>query len=259
MNHANRGLIPVVVRVAWIVGGTSALVAGVLWYQRTGLIETELQPQIARLSADPRNISVGATWTEGGWCIGEFQARATETPSEVRVAIFDREFTHGANCAGVGTVYNTAWADVTLKLPIGTRAIVRSSDGQHVPVLTQDEQFLRRHPIAADIKQFDGLNSNPPFALKREAHIIDPTSLGALATQLDSLPSFTPTRDLNCPNDDGAFYQVELDYPSEGATMLKINSYGCAGVYVNGLKKPTAQALSGRVNIFPLLNSLLSG
>lgn len=255
----NRGWIPVVVRVAWIVGGTSALVAGVLWYQRTGLIEIELQPQIARLSVDPRNISVGATWTEGGWCIGEFQARATETPSEIRVAMIDREFTHGGNCADVGTVYNTAWADVTLKLPVGTREIVRSSDGQHVPVLTQDERFLRRHPVAADIKQFDGLNSNPPFALKREAHVTEAAALGNLATQLDSLPQFPPPRELNCPADDGAFYLVELDYATEDTTILKINAHGCAGVYVNGLKKPTAQALSGPGSIFQLLNSLLSG
>jgi hypothetical protein len=169
-----------------------------------------------------------------------------------------RQFTHGGNCAGVGTVYNTAWADVMLNTPIGTRAVVRSSDGSQLPVLSRDERFLRRHPIAADIKQFGGLNDNPPFALRREAHIVDASALENLATQLDSLPPFPPGT-VNCPNDDGSYYLVELEYATGGSTSLEINARGCNGVYVNGLKKPTASALSGPVNTFPLLNSLLGG
>jgi hypothetical protein len=258
VSHAIRAWIPFVIAALLIVGVPGALVVGVLWYQRSGVIETALQPQVIQLGADPRTISVGVKWTEEGWCLGEFQARATETSSGVRVAMIHRQFTHGGACAGVGTAYNTAWADVTLQAPIGTRAVVRSSDGTHLPVLTQDERFLRRHPVAADIKQFGGLNDNPPLALKKEAHIIDAAALVNLATQLDSLPSY-PTGTIFCPNDDGSYYLVELDYATGGSTSLTINARGCTGVYMNGLKKPTAWALAGRVDIFPLLNSLLGG
>ncbi|MGA7912645.1 MAG: hypothetical protein WCC30_14030 [Candidatus Dormiibacterota bacterium] len=256
MSRAIRAWIPFVIAALLIVGVPGALVVGILWYQRSGVMETALQPQVVRLGADPRAISVGVTWTEEGWCLGDFQARATETSSEVRVAMIHRQFTHGGACAGVGTTYNTAWADVTLNAPVGTRAVVRSSDGTQLPVLTQDERFLRRHPVAADVKQFGGLNDNPPLALKKETQIIDAAALENLATQLDSLPPF-PTGTIYCPNDDGSYYLVELDYATGGSTSLKIDARGCTGVYVNGLKKPTAWALSGTVNIFLLLNSLL--
>lgn len=258
MSRAIRAWIPFVIAVLLIVGVPGALVVGVLWYQRSGVIEIALQPQVVRLGADPRNISVGVTWTEEGWCLGDFHARATETSTDVRVAMIRRQFTHGGNCAGVGTAYNTAWADITLNAAVGTRAVVRSSDATQLPVLTQDERFLHRHPLAADVKQFGGLNDNPPLALKKEAHIIDAAALENLATQLDSLPPF-PTGTIYCPNDDGSYYLVELDYATGGSTSLKISARGCTGVYVNGLRKPTAWAMSGPVNIFPLLNSLLGG
>lgn len=258
VTHAIRAWIPFVIAALLIVGVPGALLLGILLHQRGGVTETAQQPQVVRLGADPRNISVGFTWTEEGWCLGDFQARATETLSEVRVAAIRRQFPDGGNCAGVGTAYNTAWADVTLNRPIGNRAVVRSNDGAQLPVLTQDERFLRRHPIAADIKQFGGFNDNPPLALKKEAHFIDAATLENLATQLDSLPPF-PTGTILCPNDDGSYYLVELDYATGGSTALKINAGGCTGVYVNGLKKPTAWALSAAAHIFPLLDALLGG
>ena len=78
MSRAIRAWIPFVIAALLIVGGPGALVVGVIWYQRSGVIETALQPQaalqpqIVRLGADPRTISVGFTWTEEGWCLGDF-------------------------------------------------------------------------------------------------------------------------------------------------------------------------------------------
>ncbi len=256
MSHSIRGWIPLAIAVLLIVGVPGALVAGALWYQRGGVTEAAVQPQVVRLGTDLHNISVGVTWTEDGWCLGEFQARAVETPSEVRVAVVHRQLTHGGACAGLGTAYNMAWADTTLNAPVGTRTVVRSSDGAQLPVLAQDERFLRRHPVAADIREFGGLNDNPPLALRKDAHIVDAAALERLATELDSLPPVPPGT-FNCPNDDGSYYVVELDYATGGSTSLRINASGCKGVYLNGLKNPTAWALTGTVNIFPLLYSLL--
>jgi hypothetical protein len=72
---------------------------------------------------------VAVTWTEAGWCLGQFQAQAKETSTEVRLgAVISREHSQGA-CAGMGTGCNMAWAYLTLKSPLGTRTVVRISDG----------------------------------------------------------------------------------------------------------------------------------
>jgi hypothetical protein len=62
-----------------IIGVPVAIVIGSRLYQLSGVIETTMQPQVVRLGTDPRTISVGVTWLEGGWCLGEFEARSTET------------------------------------------------------------------------------------------------------------------------------------------------------------------------------------
>jgi len=117
-------------------------VVGVLLYQRSGVTATSLQPQAVRLlppGNDPRGVRVGVTWLKDGWCVGEFQAQATETATEVRLgSVIDRQSPHGI-CAGVGTANNMAWTDLTLKAPLGNRLVVRSSDGVTLPALTADE------------------------------------------------------------------------------------------------------------------------
>ena len=115
---------------------------GVLLYERSGVTATSLQPQPVRLlppGNDPRGVRVGVTWLKDGWCVGEFQAQATETATEVRLgSVIDRQSPHGI-CAGVGTANNMAWTDLTLKAPLGNRLVVRSSDGVTLPALTADE------------------------------------------------------------------------------------------------------------------------
>jgi hypothetical protein len=83
---------------------------------------------------DPRGVMVAVTWTEQGWCSGQFHAQATETSTEVRLgAVVSRLHSAGV-CAGMGTACHMAWADLTLKSPLGTRIVVRASDGAVLPV-----------------------------------------------------------------------------------------------------------------------------
>jgi len=134
-----RAWIPGLVAALLIIGVPAAIVAGVLLYQRSGITETSLQPQAVRLlppGNDPRGVRVGVTWLKDGWCVGEFQAQATETATEVRLGpVIDRQYPHGI-CAGVGTAHNMAWTDLTLKAPLGNRLVVRSVSYTHLTLPT---------------------------------------------------------------------------------------------------------------------------
>lgn len=136
------GWIPTLVATLLIIGVPAAIVVGILLYQWSGVSETSLQPQAVRLlppGNDPRGVTVEVTWLKDGWCVGEFQAQATETATEVRLGpVIDRQNPH-AVCAGVGSDHKMAWADLTLKAPLGKRLVVRSSDGVVLPVFAADE------------------------------------------------------------------------------------------------------------------------
>jgi hypothetical protein len=101
------------------------------------LVETFLEPKVAMVQVDrgeALTMAIGVTWTKEGWCSGQFTVRGTETATEVRVGtVVSRECT-GGGCAGLGTVDNTAWADLTLAAPQGDRRVVRASDGAVLPV-----------------------------------------------------------------------------------------------------------------------------
>ena len=104
-----------------------------------GLTVSEHPPVAVRElgeGGDPLVIMIGVRWTEDGYCSGQFRVTATETPTEVRVSnVTSRAYRYGS-CAGVGTADNTAWADLRLASPLGDRAVVRDSDGAHLPVIT---------------------------------------------------------------------------------------------------------------------------
>lgn len=120
-----------------IIGLPLALVIGYHVYQESGP-ETPLEPQSVMLlpaGNDPRQVQVSVKWLKDGWCVGQFRAQATETTTQVRLGpVIDHEYPHGP-CAGVGSVGNLAWADLTLKAPLGQRSVVRASDGATLPVL----------------------------------------------------------------------------------------------------------------------------
>jgi len=253
-----RSLLAFGVVALLIIGVPWAIGVGIRLYQRTGVTETPIQPEIVMLGTDPRTIWVGVTWLEGGWCLGGFEARATETSRVVQVAMILRQFTHGDGaCADVGTIYNTAWADVTLNAPVGNRSVVRWSDGVQLPVLAHGDRFIRKHPVSANIRQYGSVNDNPPLAVKKTVHVTDPGALENLATQLDSLPPY-PVHTGSCPTDDGSFYLVDVDYVAGGGTSLRINARGCQAVYEGGSTKPIAWALTGPPGIFSLLTDLLA-
>jgi hypothetical protein len=103
---------------------------------RVRVTEESLQPQVVgSQDGGPLAFRVGVTWFDAGWCYGQFQVKATETATHVRVGpVISRTYSAGA-CAGLGTVNNIAWAPLALMSPIGTRVIVRDSDGAVLPVL----------------------------------------------------------------------------------------------------------------------------
>jgi len=251
-----RSWLPFLVAALVVVGIPAGIVVGMRAYQLTGVIETAMQPQAVRLGADRQTISVGVTWLENGWCLGEFEANATETSSEIGVAVIHKQFPHGGNCAGVGTVYNTAWADVALKAQVGTRSVVRLIDGVPLPVLGPNDRYIPTHPTSADIEQYGSLNDSPPLGLKRQVRVTDQKVLENLAMQLDSLPPMPPGG-FYCPNDDGSYYTVRLVYDVGGDESLKISASGCQEVYVNGMSTATAWALPNHGAIYSVLNSLL--
>lgn len=83
---------------------------------------------------DPLVIMIGIEWAHDGWCSGQLSVTATETPAEVRVDdVVDRPPHGDGGCAGLGTINSRAWVDLTLSAPLGTRAVVRASDGVVLP------------------------------------------------------------------------------------------------------------------------------
>ena len=83
---------------------------------------------------NPLNVLVGFTWTQNGYCTGQFHVKVSETTTQVRVgAVISRTYSRGT-CAGMGTDGKWAWAPLTLASPIGSRLVVRDSDGVALPI-----------------------------------------------------------------------------------------------------------------------------
>ncbi len=253
-----RGWTPVVVAALLIIGVPVAIVVGILVYRQSGVTETEVQPQAVRLPAtgsDPHSIAVGVTWTQDGWCIGQFQAQATESSREVRLGpVISHNYPHG-NCAGVGTVYNMAWADLTLKSPLGARAVIRASDGVALPVYLPNDLLVRKGPTSADIEHYGGLNDNPPLALRKSIRVTDPNALGQLVQELNPLPPF-PRDLLPCPVNDGSYYRIDLHYMAGGDATIKVDATGCQAVYLGETKQAAAWAANAH-GLFTLLGGFL--
>ena len=80
------------------------------------------------------DVEVGFPWTERGYCAGQYQVNASETPIEISVgAVTSRTYSQG-NCAGIGSNGRWATAPLALKNPIDKRSVVRKSDGVALPV-----------------------------------------------------------------------------------------------------------------------------
>ena len=83
---------------------------------------------------DPKAVWVAVEWNESGWCVGQFRESTKETTTTV---VFGPVISHldpNLACAGVGTANNTAFAELTLREPLGDRTPVRGSDQAVLPV-----------------------------------------------------------------------------------------------------------------------------
>lgn len=87
-------------------------------------------------SGDPLVLVVVFPWPHDGFCSGQFTASVQETDREVRVGQVTSVEHRGGACAGLGTQNGWAGASLTLDRPVGTRAVVRASDGALLPVVT---------------------------------------------------------------------------------------------------------------------------
>lgn len=231
------------------------VVAG--WIQsRPAIGHTTLEPRVVRLGPDPHSLSVGVAWAQDGYCVGELSVTAKETDSEIFVGAVTDVGTDGV-CAGVGTAYDTAYADLALRAPLGGRRIIRSTDGKVLPVVGDTNRFIPDHPTAADVDQYGGLNDTPALGLKKHVHITDQAALQGLASQLDSLPPF-PTGTMFCPMDDGSYYLVDFTYGADSVDYpMKVGARGCQGVYIFGLDRAGAWAGATSPDIVDTLASLV--
>jgi hypothetical protein len=137
MTSTNRR-IRLVVAAAVALGIAAAVFLGSLQLARSLAIEESLQPQAVQLPGEGGNplvVWVGVTWTKDGYCPVEFNVRATETATEVRVGMVVRRrlVFDTAPCADVGTIDKTAWATLILASPLGRRVVIRDSDGVVLP------------------------------------------------------------------------------------------------------------------------------
>lgn len=129
----------------WLVAalacaGLGTVAVGFLGFgplDRRAVTETRLEPQrvsVLGQGGDPLVLMVGVTWTEEGYCDGQFEVHATETATEVRIGTVVSREKPGMLCPGLGTADNTAWTSVYLAAPLGERQAVRESDGFVLPV-----------------------------------------------------------------------------------------------------------------------------
>ncbi len=135
----------------------AALVAAAIFLDRnqvwlSDVSEVSIQPEFVTpvgTTGDPLHVLVGFAYTENGYCTGQFHAKASETPTQIRVgAVISRTYSHG-NCAGLGSNGRFAVADLTLRSPTGRRLVVRDSDGVALPVFALDSLLDCKSVIAS--------------------------------------------------------------------------------------------------------------
>jgi hypothetical protein len=80
-------------------------------------------------NVDPREPLVSFAWTEGEFCTGQFSITVTETNTEVRLGPVHSKRLRNALCPGMSAQGTIAHVTAHLRTPIGSRRVVRASDG----------------------------------------------------------------------------------------------------------------------------------
>jgi hypothetical protein len=246
--------------VVGTVGAGVAIVTGLIYVgvSHYNLVtETSLQPRavLQDPGVDPRLVSVGVTWTQEGWCVGEFHVKAFETSSQVKVdAVIDRQSSNGM-CAGVGAVNQMAWADLQLSMPLGTRPVVRG-DGTTLPYWTSGDGLVRRGPeqrrhLALQRAQ---RHTTVPLAQDCRGHGPGPARPARPKAQR-AAPFFAP-QPMNCPFGEGAYYLIALHYLDGGDMTLKAEDRGSETVVLVASNRTVAWAAT-TPGFYPLLTGLL--
>jgi len=129
-------------RRPWFIAGALVLLVAAIYFgghqlTRPQFIDTSIPPDSLSPGGfgDTTDFRVFFTWTEDGYCVGQFHVKATETATQVRVGpVISRRYLYGGICAGVGTVENVASVELKLASALGKREVVRESDGAPLPV-----------------------------------------------------------------------------------------------------------------------------
>jgi hypothetical protein len=108
-----------------------------LTLEHGGQPETAIKPDAIFGQPDATVLTVRFPIQLDGWCLGRFTISVNETPERVSVGdVIDHGSPAGA-CKGIGSPDGMhASVDVTLRSPVGQRAIVRASDGVVLPLST---------------------------------------------------------------------------------------------------------------------------
>jgi len=126
-------------RGRWLAAAVAVILVaaaafGIQQKMRIVITEESIQPEFGS-PQDGAGLMVGITWKRSGFCAGQFRVKVTETATEVRVDNVISRTANQGGCADVGTVDNVAWVTVQLAAPVGSRSVVRDSDGAPLPMV----------------------------------------------------------------------------------------------------------------------------
>jgi hypothetical protein len=137
-------------RVAWIISAVVLVLLMVMlargrqdrgpFAEWLGVEKAAVTPSFVSTlgsAGDPLVVNVIFPWSRQGYCSGQFQVHATETPSMVIVSQVQSRMPRGnVSCSGLGTVEGFVGTPLELTQPLGARSVTREIDG--VPLEVKD-------------------------------------------------------------------------------------------------------------------------
>ena len=126
--------------------------------------EQSIEPEfVTPVGADGSllNVEVGFPWTEPGYCDGQFQVKATESATQIRISPVTSRTDANLMCAGLGSNGKWATAPLSLRAPIGKRTVIRDGDRAVLPVFALTVMLPCRDAI--DSQASPGAEQMPIF------------------------------------------------------------------------------------------------